>query len=114
MREYIAYDDSGIEELGDVSKGQVLSLIEQAVASLANDKQFAVGFCRRESDFLEIRPVWKSQYMIWSDRLVPRRLRDVSRVKRHIEKVVIGREAAHEAVLFYMDDSREAFEARYT
>jgi hypothetical protein len=113
MRAYLAYDDSGIKELGDVSKDDLPALIEQADASLATHKQCGVGLYRSEKDFLEIRPAGKSEYLIWSDRLAPRRLLDLLRVKRHIDRVVIGREAAYQAMLYWMDNSREAFEQKY-
>jgi hypothetical protein len=113
MRAYLAYDDSGIKELGAISKDDLPSLIEQADASLTTDKQYGVGLYRSEKDFLEVRPVGKSEYLIWSDRLVPRRLRDLFRVKIHIDRVVIGREAALQAMLYWMDNSREAFEQKY-
>jgi len=77
MRAYLAYDDSGIKELGDVSKDDLPALIEQADASLATHKQCGVGLYRSEKDFLEIRPAGKSEYLIWSDRLAPRRLLDL-------------------------------------
>lgn len=65
MRAYFAYDEGGIEEIGEATREQVLSLIEQAKASLTKDKQFGVGFYRSERDFFEVRPVGKSQYMLW-------------------------------------------------
>jgi len=118
MRAYKAYDESGIEELGEVAKDQVPSLIERADASLATDKQFGVGFYRSEKDFLEIRPVGKSEYMIWSDRIVRNTsagfLGSFSKTNSNIDKIVAGREKAVEAVLYYMDYSREAFEQKYS
>jgi len=118
MRAYKAYDESGIEELGDVSKDQVSLLIEQADASLTTAKQFGVGFYRTEKDFLEIRPVGKSEYMVWSDRIAGNTntgfLGFFSKAKRHIDTTVTGREKAVEAVLYYMDYSREAFEQKYS
>jgi hypothetical protein len=118
MRAYKAYDESRIEEIGDVSKDQVPSLIEQAEASLATAKYFGIGFYRTETDFLEIRPVGKFEYMVWSDRIASKAnagfLRLFSKANRHIEKVVTGRGKAVEAVLYYMDYSREAFEQKYS
>ena len=67
MRAYFAYDEGGIEELGEATREQVPLLIKQAEASLSGGKQFGVGFYRTERDFVEVRPVGKSQYMIWSD-----------------------------------------------
>jgi hypothetical protein len=118
MRPYKAYDESGIEELGDDSKDQISSLIEQADTSLATDKQFGIGFYRTEKDFLEIRPVGKSEYMIWSDRIARNAnvgfLGLFSKAKSHIDLIVSGREKAIEAVLYYMNYSREAFEQKYS
>ncbi len=118
MRAYLAHDDGGTEELGEAKKEQVLSLIDRAEASLATEKQFGVGFYRSEQDFLEVRPVGKSQYMIWSDVIASNTgsgfLGLLSKKKAHIEKVVVGREAAAEAANCYMDFSREAFERKYS
>ena len=118
MHAYKAYDESGIEELGDVSKDQIAALIEQADASLATGKHFGIGFYRTEKDFLEIRPVGKSEYMVWSDRIAGNTnagfLGLFSRAKRHIDMIVTGREKAIEAVWYYMDYSREAFEQKYS
>ena len=36
------------------------------------------------------------------------------RRKAHIDKIVEGREAAAEAIYYYMDYSREAFERKYS
>ncbi len=118
MRAYIAHDEGGIEELGEVEKDQLLSLIDRAEASLATEKQFGVGFYRSEKDFLEVRPVGKSQFMIWSDVIAINTssglLGVFSKKKAHIEKLVSGREAAVGAVSYYMDYSRGAFEREYS
>ena len=118
MRAYKAYDESGIEELGDVSKEQVSSLIELADASLASEKQFGIGFYRSETDFVEIRPVGKSEFMVWSDRIVKSASSGLlglfQKKKSNIDKIVVGLDAAVEAVSYYMDYSREAFEQKYT
>jgi hypothetical protein len=119
MRAYLAYDEGGIDELGAIDKEQVVSLIEKADASLRTKKQFGVGFYRSEKDFLEIRPVGKSEYMIWSDIISggggsSGLLGFFSMRKTHIDKIVAGRETAAEAVFYYMDHSREAFERKYT
>jgi hypothetical protein len=118
MRAYKAFDESGIEELGEVAKDQVSALIGEAEASQATDKQFGVGFYRSEKDFLEIRPVGKSEHMIWSDRITRSANTGLSslfsKTKNKIDKVVIGQEKATEAVLYYMDYSREAFEQKYS
>lgn len=118
MRAYIAYDEGGIEELGEANKDQVLTLIDKADASLAGAKQFGVGFCRSEKDFLEIRPVGKSQYMLWSDLIVKGQSTGFasffSRRKTHIDNIVNGREAAAGVVYNYMEYSREEFERKYS
>ena len=117
MRAYMAYDDGGINELGEVDKAQVVPLIGKADASLTSEKQFGIGFYRNEKDFVEIRPVGKSEYMIWSDVIAKDRspgfLGIFTRRKDHVEKIVTGHEAAAEAIYYYMDYSREAFESRY-
>jgi hypothetical protein len=118
MRAYIAYDEGGIEELGDVGKDQVLILIDKAEASLSSAKQFGVGFCRSEKDFLEVRPVGKSQYMLWSDLIIKAQSKGLgsffSRRKTHIDTIVDGREAAADVVDNYMNFSREEFERKYS
>ena len=118
MRAYIAYDEGGIEELGDIDKDQVLSLIDKADASLTGAKQFGVGFYRSEKDFLEVRPVGKSQYMLWSDLIVKGQSTGFasffSRRKTHIDNIINGRAAAADVVYSYMDYSREEFEHKYS
>lgn len=117
MRAYFAYDEGGIEELGERTREQVSALIEQAEASLTGDKQFGVGFYRSERDFFEVRPVGKSQYMLWSDLIADRGKRGfVARFlqkKSHIEKVVDGRDLAVAAAYDYFECSREEFERKY-
>jgi len=117
MRAYIAYDEGGIEELGEVDRDGVVPLIGRADAALSKDRQFGVGFYRSKKDFLEVRPVGKSEYLLWSD-LIARTERAgflglFSRRKAHIDKIVAGREAAAAAVYCYMDHPREAFERKY-
>ena len=118
MRAYIAYNEDGIEELGDINKERVIFLIDSAYASLASEKQFWVGFYRSEKDFLEIRPVGKSECMIWSDVIAKSQslglLEFFFRRKIHISKIVVGPEAAAEAVYYYIDYSREEFELKYS
>lgn len=117
MRAYFAYDEGGIEELGETTKEQMLSLIEQAEASLIGDKQFGVGFYRTERDFFEVRPVGKSQYMLWSDLISDSGNRGfvarLLRKKTHIEKIVAGRDLAVAAAYDYLESSREEFERKY-
>lgn len=118
MRAYIAYDEGGIDELGTIDREQVVSLIDKADASLATEKQFGIGFYRNKKDFIEIRPVGKSEYMVWSD-IIARGQGSgffgffLGR-KAHIDKIVEEREAAVEAVYYYLDYSREAFERKYS
>ena len=118
MRAYFAYDEGGIEELGETTRDQVPSLIEQAEGSLAGDKQFGVGFYRTERDFFEVRPVGKSQYMLWSDLISDGGNRGfVARFlqrKTHIEKIVSGRDSAVHAAYDYFESSREEFERKYS
>ena len=117
MRAYFAYDEGGIEELGEATREQVLSLIEQAEASLTKDKQFGVGFYRLERDFFEVRPVGESQYMLWSDLIANTGNRGlVARLlqrRTHINKIVDGREFATAAAYDYFEFSREEFERKY-
>jgi len=117
MNAYFAYDEGGIEELGETTRESVHSLIEQAEASLTGDKQFGVGFYRTERDFFEVRPVGKSQYMLWSDLIADSGNRGfVARLlqrKTHIEKIVVGRDLAVAAACDYFDCSREEFERKY-
>ena len=79
--------------------------------------QFGVGFYRTETDFVEIRPVGKSEFMVWSDCIVKNAssglLGFFQKKKSHIDKIVVGRESAIAAVSDYMDCSREAFEQKY-
>lgn len=119
MRAYLACDEGGIDELGAIDREQVAKLIDKANASLLTKKQFGVGFYRSERDFLEIRPVGGSEYMVWSDIISggggsSGLIGFFLKRKAHIEKIVAGREEAVEAVYYYMDHSREAFERQYT
>jgi hypothetical protein len=117
MRAYFAYDEGGIEELGETTRERVPSLIEQAEAALLKDKQFGVGFYRSERDFFEVRPVGKSQFMLWSDLIADGGNRGFAarflRRKAHIEKIVGGRDLAIAATYDYFESSREEFERKY-
>src|SRR5271165_914425 len=117
MRAYFAYDEGGIEELGEATREQVPLLIEQAEASLSGDRQFGVGFYRSERDFVEVRPVGKSQYMLWSDLISGNSNRGfVARFlqrKTHIDKIVEGRGLAVAAACDYFDCPRDEFERKY-
>jgi hypothetical protein len=117
MRAYFAYDEGGIEELGETTQERVRSLIEQAEASLTKDKQFGVVFYRTKRDFFEVRPVGKSQFMLWSDLISDVGNRGfVARFfqrKTHINKIVEGRDLAAAAAYDYFQSSREEFERKY-
>jgi hypothetical protein len=117
MRAYFAYDEGGIEELGEATREQVLSLIARAEASLSGDKQFGAGFYRSERDFFEVRPVGNSQFMLWSDLIADSGNRGFVarflRSKAHIEKIVSGRDLAVAAAYDYIECSREEFERKY-
>ncbi|MDR2240788.1 MAG: hypothetical protein LBE33_10125 [Zoogloeaceae bacterium] len=119
MNAYLTYDDGRIIELGEIEKSGVLALIEKAESSLSlpQEEYFGVGFCRNEDDFVEIRPVGKSQYMIWSDIIAEKKrgfLGLFSGRGAHIEKIVVGTSAAADAAYYYMDHSREEFETEYS
>jgi hypothetical protein len=114
MRVYKGYDTGKIEELGAPDQSALPTLLSEAVSSIGKN-DFCIGVNRSEKDFVEIRPVGKSQYMVWSDRLCKtgtfwQRLSQT----RNIQKVVEGEERAIEALNTYMDESREAFEQAYT
>ena len=110
--------DSDIEELGEVTKEQIQNLLnglDELDALLSEDKICSIGLCRSETDFMEIRPVGKSQYLIWSDRIsASKGLMGKLFGKRHIEKVVEGRAQAIEAANFYMEHPRDEFEQKYS
>jgi hypothetical protein len=117
MRVYFSYVEGGIEELGETTREQVPLLIDQAEASLSGDKQFGVGFYRTERDFVEVTPVGKTQYMIWSDLISGNRNRGFVarflRRKTHIDKIVAGRILAIAAACDYFDCQRDEFERKY-
>lgn len=74
-------------------------------------------FYRSELDFFEVRPVGKSQFMLWSDLIADSGKRGFIarflRSKTHIEKIVIGRDLAAAAAYDYFECSREGFERKY-
>ena len=111
---YKGYDTGTIEELGVLDQSALSALLSEAVNSIGKN-DFCIGINRSKKDFVEIRPVGKSQYMVWSDRLCKtgtfwQRLSQ----PRNIQKVVEGEERAIEALNTYMSESREAFERAYT
>jgi hypothetical protein len=93
-------------------------LIDKADASLAAENRFGIGFYRSEKDFVEIRPAGKSEYMLWSDIITKSERSGIlgffSKRKNHIDRIIMGRLAAAEAVYYYIDHSREEFERRYS
>ena len=116
MQAYKSFVESGIEELGEITKDQIPMLFDAAEKALeAPDEniQFALGFCRSEKDFLEITPVGKSQYLIWSDRIAPKKGIAGWFGRKRIEKIVTGRDQAIEAALYYWEHERGEFEETY-
>ncbi|WP_028585019.1 hypothetical protein [Desulfogranum mediterraneum] len=59
--------DTDQEELGDKSVNQILDLVKEANASVEDPVQIGIGIYRTKQDFLEIRPVGKGGYLLWSD-----------------------------------------------
>ena len=114
MRAYKIYDELDMEELGDIKKGQISALLDEADASLSSDKPYGIGLYRSEEDFVEIRPVGHSGYLIWSDRLsTPRGFMGLLSRKKRIEKIIENRAQAIEAAICYMEQSRDEFEQKY-
>ena len=114
MRIYKGYGTGKIEELGVLDQSVLAALLSEAVSSIGKN-DFCIGVNRSKSDFVEIRPLGKSQYMVWSDRLCKtgkfwQRLSQT----RNIQKIVEGKERAIEALDIYINESREAFERAYT
>lgn len=113
MRAYKLFVESGIEELGPVAREDVPALMASVEETPDVDWR-GVGFYRDEKDFVEINPVGDSKFMIWSDLIAgEKRFLSWPSRKRCIERIVIGRARAVEAVLDYMDLSREEFEEKY-
>jgi hypothetical protein len=114
MRAYKAFEESGIEELGTVSKSQIPALIAAATLSMAEKNSFAVGLYRSEADFVEIRPVSKDAYLIYADRIAQNggMLGWLFR-KAPIEKTLNSQAYAVEAAYYFMDESRASFERKY-
>ncbi len=68
MKVYKCFDSGKIEELGDLNLTDLPELLPQAVYSLGNN-DFGIDAQRSEKDFVEVRPVGKDQFMVWSDRI---------------------------------------------
>lgn len=68
MNIYKCYDEGGIEKLGKYDEKTFPALLFRAVESLGGN-DLGIGISRTEEDFIEIRPVGKDQYLLWSDRL---------------------------------------------
>ena len=115
MRAYKAFDDSEMEELGDIAKEQIPALVDEADESLSGDRQFGIGLYRSEQDFMEVRPVGKSEFLIWSDVIsASKGIVGLLSRKKHIQKVVQGRDKAIESASDYWDMARDAFEQKYS
>ena len=117
MRAYFAYGGGEISELGPAGLDELDSLLAQAEASLAEpsaERQFGLGLCRSDDDFAQVSPVGRGEYLLWSDRIVRKGgLLGLLARSRPIQPILQSRTAALEALRFYMQSSREAFEARY-
>jgi len=120
VRGYLCYDEHGIEELGEVHEDDLPALLDRADAALSGNRQFGIGLYRSKQDFFEIRPVGKSEYMLWSDRIVGRRGAGFwgwlawLLAKAQIDQTVQGRSTALAAASYYMSHTRDAFERKYS
>lgn len=113
IRAYKAFDEAGIEELGFISRAQIQPLVLSAEASLA-ENAYGLGLYRSSRDFVEIRPVGKSEFLVWSDLIArkPGWLYWFAR-RQHVERIVVGHARAVEAAHDYIDHPRDAFERKY-
>mgnify|MGYP000686279733 CR=1 FL=1 len=114
MNVYKGYDSGKIEDIGNVSRPGIEQLLREAVESIGNN-DFCIGLNRSDKDFVEIRPVGNSQYIVWSDRLCKigsfwQRFLQT----RNIEKIVEGESNALQAIEIYINKPREHFEQTYT
>ena len=111
------YEQGEVKELGQVGRKQIRGLVEQADLSSVTVRPYGVGFYRSEADFLEITPVGRSEFLLWSDFIVKRSggglFRFLRRDKRHIDTCIRGREAAIAVAHNYVDLSRQAFERKF-
>jgi hypothetical protein len=117
MRAYFAYGGGKISELGPLDPAKLDELLGRAELSLAEpdvESQFGLGVCRSDSDFAQVTPVGKGEYLLWSDRIVKKGgLLGLFTPAKPICPVLKGRGAALEALHMYTASSREEFEARY-
>ncbi len=114
MKIYKCFDSGGIEELGELKSTDLPELLTQAVDSLGNN-DFGIGAQRSEKDFVEVRPVGKDQFMVWSDRICKTGTFFQRLVQSgNIEKTIEGEKLALEVFRVYRNQSRESFEAKYT
>lgn len=114
MRAYKTFEDSRPIELGEVTKDQIASLIDEIDPALTGNNPLGIGFCRSEEDFIEITPVGNSQYLIWSDCIAGTK-GFLSKLFRQspIQTTVKSLDDAIEAVIYFWDCSREEFEQKY-
>ena len=114
MKMYKCYDEGGIEELGRYDETVFPALLAEAVESLGKN-DFGIGICRTEEDFIEIRPVGKDQYLLWSDRLhksgsfFSRLFQDTN-----IQRTIEGESRVMKIVQDYKTSSRKNFELEYS
>lgn len=114
MKIYKAYLEKGIEELGDLDMELVSKLLEES-ESTEQENSFSLGICRSDQDFIEVSFVGKNHYLLWSDRLFKvgsfwQRLNQRGRIK----KIVTGRDEVLKNIDFYVNKTREEFEAKCT
>ena len=116
MNAYKALGEGGIEELGPSAELDLAELIAIADGAVSDDTtSFGIGLARTDTDFVEVHPVGKDQYMEWSDRICNarsfwRRLTQPA----HIQMIVHGRTAALQALEDFTRLSRQEFEDSYT
>ena len=113
-RAYFCHDDGRIEELGVVTVDRLDELLTRAEQSLPTQGGFGVGLYRSERDFVQVTPVGRGQYLVYSDRIVRAAgFRALFARRRLIQPIVDGRGAALDVCRRYMQLSREAFEAGF-
>lgn len=114
MNIYRCFDSGKIEELGHYNESSLASLLSDAIKSLG-ENDFGVGINRSEKDFVEIRPVGKDQFMLWSDKLI-KNGSFFSKLfqPRNIQLTLTGEQQAIEAMMFYAANTREKFEKKYS
>ncbi len=115
MNAYKSFCDGQLQELGEVGPSDVTALLADADTALSSGQpSYSLGFCRSDSDFLEICPVGRSQYLLHADLLAtPWSFKRFLTRKSHIERIVTGAPAAIQTVLDFMERPREEFERIY-